>query len=133
MTTTSKQKHRSNIIVVSIILVVVAASFLMSSLSASPASASTLTAIVHDGEGETYRFPLDVDTTATIETELGYNIVTVKSGSIQVTESNCKNHDCMRQGSIHTPGQRIICLPHEFYIEVIGVKDSSDDASAVSR
>ena len=88
--------------------------------------------MVHAAHGKTYRLPLDTDTVVIVETDLGVNEVTVENARIRVTQSDCKNHDCMRQGAIYTPGQRIICLPHEFYIEVVGtrVTDGSAKASA---
>lgn len=133
MATDRKRKHRSNIIVVSIILAVVAVSSFMALFSVSQSGTSMLTALAHASDGMTYRFPLDVDTSATIDTELGFNEVTVENGSIHVSESNCKNHDCIRQGSIYTPGQQIVCLPHEFYIEVIGEKNAPEATDSVSR
>ncbi len=65
-----------------------------------------------------------------METDLGVNEVTVENARIRVTQSDCKNHDCMRQGAIYTPGQRIICLPHEFYIEIVGARATDGRAKA---
>jgi hypothetical protein len=125
-------KCHANVIVVAMVLLIVIASALIASLSTSQTTASTLTAIVHAADGKTYSFPLDVDTTSTIESNLGTNKVTVENACIHVSESDCKNHDCMRQGKIHTPGQRIICLPHEFYIEIIGQKSKKGAAESLA-
>ena len=91
---------------------------------------SGLTAVVHAAHGKTYRLPLDTDTVVIVETDLGVNEVTVENARIRVTQSDCKNHDCMRQGAIYTPGQRIICLPHEFYIEIVGARATDGRAKA---
>ena len=124
--------NRANFVVVVIIALAVVASFSISSYSSARVEPSGLTAVVHAAHGETYRLPLDTDTVVIVETDLGMNEVTVENARIRVTQSDCKNHDCMRQGAIYTPGQRIICLPHEFYIEIVGARatDDSDKAGA---
>lgn len=124
--------NRANFVVVVIIALAVVASFSIASYSSARVEPSGLTAVVHAAHGETYRLPLDTDTVVIVETDLGMNEVTVENARIRVTQSDCKNHDCMRQGAIYTPGQRIICLPHEFYIEIVGARatDDSDKAGA---
>ena len=122
--------NRANFVVVVIIALAVVASFSISSYSSARVEPSGLTAVVHAAHGETYRLPLDTDTVVVVETDLGMNEVTVENARIRVTQSDCKNHDCMRQGAIYTPGQRIICLPHEFYIEIVGARATDDDAKA---
>ena len=120
--------NRANFVVVVIIALAVVASFSIASYSSARVEPSGLTAVVHAAHGETYRLPLDTDTVVVMETDLGTNEVTVESARIRVTQSDCKNHDCMRQGAIYTPGQRIICLPHEFYIEIVGTRATDGDA-----
>ena len=124
--------NRANFVVVVIIALAVVASFSIASYSSARVEPSGLTAVVHAAHGETYRLPLDTDTVVIVETDLGMNEVAVENARIRVTRSDCKNHDCMRQGAIYTPAQRIICLPHEFYIEIVGarVTDGSAKASA---
>ena len=120
--------NRANFVVVVIIALAVVASFSISSYSSARVEPSGLTAVVHAAHGETYRLPLDTDTVVIVETDLGVNEVTVENARIRVTQSDCKNHDCMRQGAIYTPGQRIICLPHEFYIEIVGTRAADGGA-----
>ena len=122
--------NRANFVVVVIIALAVVASFSISSYSSARVEPSGLTAVVHAAHGETYRLPLDTDTVVIVETDLGVNEVTVENARIRVTQSDCKNHDCMRQGAIYTPGQRIICLPHEFYIEIVGARATDGRAKA---
>lgn len=123
-----KHLHRMNIIVAAVIVLTVIASFIIAGQPAFYAEPSSLTAIVHAGDGQTYRFPLDVDTTATVNSELGSNQFTVENGSIRATDADCNNHDCVRQGRISTPGQRIICLPHELWVEVVGEKKAAESS-----
>lgn len=122
--------NRANFVVVVIIALAVVTSFSIASYSSARVEPSGLTAVVHAAHGETYRLPLDTDTVVIVETDLGTNEVTVENARIRVTQSDCKNHDCMRQGAIYTSGQRIICLPHEFYIEIVGTRATDGDAKA---
>ena len=122
--------NRANFVVVVIIALAVVASFSIASYSSARVEPSGLTAVVHAAHGETYRLPLDTDTVVIVETDLGMNEVTVENARIRVTQSDCKNHDCMRQGAIYTPGQRIICLPHEFSIEIVGARATDGSAKA---
>ena len=62
---------------------------------------------------------LSVDQEFTVETEGGYNIVTVKDGKIAVTEASCPDHYCMNRGFC-SGGAQIVCLPNRLVIEFLG-------------
>ena len=62
---------------------------------------------------------LSVDQEFTVETEDGYNIVTVKEGKIAVTEASCPDHYCMARGFCNK-GAQIVCLPNKLVIEFLG-------------
>ena len=48
----------------------------------------------------------------------GYNIVTVKDGMAYVSEADCPDGLCMKQGVISKNGQTICCLPHRLELRV---------------
>ena len=48
-----------------------------------------------------------------------YNTVTVKDGKIAVTEANCPDQYCVRQGFCNS-GEQIVCLPHRLVISFLG-------------
>ena len=62
---------------------------------------------------------LAIDQEFTVETEDGYNIVTVKDGKIAVTEASCPDHYCMARGFCNN-GAQIVCLPNRLVIEFLG-------------
>ena len=62
---------------------------------------------------------LNLDQTFTVETENGYNVVTVKGGKIAVTEASCPDHYCMARGFC-SRGAQIVCLPNKLVIEFLG-------------
>ncbi|MBE6916933.1 MAG: NusG domain II-containing protein [Ruminococcaceae bacterium] len=61
---------------------------------------------------------LRIDQSFTIETEHGYNTVTVKDGAIAVTASDCPDCYCMHRGYCNS-GAPIVCLPHRLVIQFL--------------
>ena len=62
---------------------------------------------------------LHIDQEFTVETDKGYNVVTVKDGKIAVTEASCPDHYCMDRGFC-SKGAQIVCLPNRLVIEFLG-------------
>ena len=86
--------------------------------------AKTTAVITVDGV-EQYRLNLRQDTTITVETRWGTNVITVSDGKISVTESDCPNQVCVSRGFANS-GMPIICLPHRLVITFS--EDDSVDA-----
>lgn len=61
-----------------------------------------------------------------IRTPNGNNTLSIKDGLVQITQADCHDDLCVKQGIISKVGQSIICLPHELVIEIKGDNDSSD-------
>ena len=53
-----------------------------------------------------------------LECENGYNVITVRGGKIAVTEADCPDQYCVRQGFCNS-GVEIVCLPHELVIRFL--------------
>ena len=71
-------------------------------------------------DGKTIRIlDLHIDQQFTVETDHGYNVVTVKDGKIAVTEASCPDHYCMDRGFC-SKGAQIVCLPNRLVIEFLG-------------
>lgn len=75
-------------------------------------------------DGEVYeKINLDTVTVAydmEIKTEFGYNKIHIEPGSISVTDADCRDRICIRQGAIDDAGVPIVCLPHRLTIEIEG-------------
>lgn len=69
---------------------------------------------------------LDKDRSFEIETQWGSNTVSVSSGKIAVTESDCKNQICVKSGYISTGTAPIICAPHKLVIRIVSEKADAD-------
>ena len=72
---------------------------------------------------------LKEDDTFTVETPNGNNTISVKDKSISITNADCHDSLCVKQGSISKIGDTIVCLPHKLIIEIKGKEEdsSSDD------
>ena len=57
------------------------------------------------------------------------NVVEVERGRIRVTEANCPDQVCVRQGWISDGATPIVCLPHALVIEITGAQDGPDGAA----
>ena len=62
-------------------------------------------------KGESYDIPIKAD---------GFNLISVRDGSISITSSDCRNEDCMKMGTISHGGESIICLPNRLSIRRSG-------------
>lgn len=77
-------------------------------------------------------YPHSDNNTFVIETPHGNNTVIVKDGSIQISEADCNDDLCVKQGKISKVGESIVCLPHKLIIEIKGDKDSSSEDMILS-
>ena len=62
--------------------------------------------------------PLDTDCELPISSADGYNIFVVKDGMAYVKEADCPHQDCVNHAPVSKKGETIVCLPHEFVIEI---------------
>ena len=77
----------------------------------------------------------DEDAVLEVATPLGANTVVVEGGSVRMDAADCPHGDCLRQRPITRPGEQIICLPHELWIEIVpedGESSGMLDEDAVS-
>ena len=68
-----------------------------------------------------------------LKTRLGTNKVLVKDGKVWVQESNCPDQICVHMAPIEKVGETIICLPHEFLVEIKADKKAPDDLDLLLR
>ena len=58
------------------------------------------------------------------------NIVVIENGSAKMEFSSCTGQDCLRQGTVKSGGNIIVCLPNKIVVEITGKKNDTD---AISR
>ncbi len=71
--------------------------------------------------------PLAADTALTVGEDRGFrNTVEVSGGRVRVTDADCPDRLCVRQGWISYDGESIVCLPHKLVVAVRGGEDGLD-------
>lgn len=84
-----------------------------------------------DGK-EAATYPLDEDRDEWIMGRGGKNRLIIKDGKASVTEADCPDKLCVKQGSISNVNESIVCLPHRITVRVAG-EDDKDTPDAVAR
>ena len=54
----------------------------------------------------------------------GTNILHIEGGEAWLTEADCPDHLCVKQGKISKTGQVITCLPNKLTVTVYGAEES---------
>lgn len=83
---------------------------------------------------EVLRRPLAMDGTYEIAQEDGgRNVVVVERGAVYVSEANCRDGLCIRQGRMRNGAKTIVCLPHEMVVTIQGdaIDQSGDDLDVI--
>ena len=70
-------------------------------------------------------FPLDEQREYLIETSYGTNLLVITDGTAMLTEADCPDKLCVKQGAIRCAGDSIICLPHKLVVEITGTEGQS--------
>lgn len=65
-------------------------------------------------------FPLKKDLQRSYDARLGRISVRVTNGSARVADSYCRHKVCLYSPSVSLSGERIICAPNHFLLEVVG-------------
>lgn len=88
---------------------------------------STGDLVVVKVNGEIYgKYSLSKNRTITVNRDGHMNKITIKGGKVQVSKSSCKNQICVKQGSISTTHQSIVCIPNRVVVSIEG-KDGEYD------
>lgn len=57
----------------------------------------------------------------------GTNILCIKDGKAYLTDADCPDHLCVKQGKIDKSGETITCLPNKLTVTVYGAEDADVD------
>ena len=82
-------------------------------------------AVVRVDGVETERLPLFVN--GTFPLNGGSNILIIQDGQAWMSEANCPDLICVRQGKIHYSGQVITCLPNRLTVTIEGGESGGVD------
>jgi hypothetical protein len=82
-------------------------------------------AVVRVDGVEVERHSLSVD--GTFPLNGGSNILVIEDGKAFLSDANCPDHICVKQGKIHYTGQVITCLPNRLTVTVEGGESDGVD------
>ena len=77
---------------------------------------------------ETARYALDRDTETEIEGVGGTNHLVITNGTVGMTNADCPDKLCVKQGSIRYDGESIVCLPHKVVVTIESEEKPDVDA-----
>ncbi|WP_051207607.1 NusG domain II-containing protein [Butyrivibrio sp. AE3006] len=86
-------------------------------------------------DGETvYELPLSENTELLITgTDGGTNKLIINNGVCYVTEADCPDKLCIKQGKISHNGESIICLPHKLVITIRGTSNNTNPIDVITN
>lgn len=59
------------------------------------------------------------------------NTVSIADGKVSVSSANCPDQLCVKSGNISKVGESLICLPHQFTVEIISDKKSESKSESL--
>lgn len=103
------------------ILLLVCAFGLANRVIFSDAGARVEVAVIENGTDKTIleTFDLKKDRTYLISTARGTNLLVIQDGEAWISEADCPNHDCVKQGKISLNGEMLVCLPHRITVSIV--------------
>ncbi|MFR7732620.1 MAG: NusG domain II-containing protein [Collinsella sp.] len=114
-----RDNKRLNLILVLAIAAVACVGLVATRLMGANTNADTATVVIRDGKQNVYELPLNQNTTKTVTTDLGTNLIEIKDGRVHVEEADCPNQDCVHQGWVDAAGEQIVCLPHKHTVDIV--------------
>lgn len=112
-------KDKRKIICLIIVLCVIFFS-LLGILLVSRASGGDVACIYSNGElVRTIDLKAENEITFTVSSANGgYNVISVKNGSISVTDADCPDRICVHTGAVSDGVQPIVCMPNKLVIRI---------------
>ncbi|WP_432663479.1 NusG domain II-containing protein [Wukongibacter baidiensis] len=63
----------------------------------------------------------------TVQTSHGINVIKIEEGMVKITEADCPDQICIKDGPIGEPSEMLVCLPHKVVVEVKGKNQEKID------
>lgn len=115
------KKARADLIVIAALLLLAAVLYVVLNIGRREGGV----AVVRVNGVETERHSLSVDGTFALNG--GSNILVISDGQAWLSEADCPDLLCVRQGKIHYTGQVITCLPNRLTVTVEGGESNGVD------
>ncbi|MCR5100401.1 MAG: NusG domain II-containing protein [Butyrivibrio sp.] len=117
---------KNDIVLISIFIIVSIVSFVVVFASASFGSR----VIVSINGTTMYELDLSEDIEIDIDSEYGHNKLVIEDGECFLSDADCPDGLCIKQGKISKNGQSIICLPNKLVLTIKGEDETEIDTIA---
>lgn len=114
----SQRKTAGTIVAIVALLGIALVAFLVMQILSPPAKGEMVAKVTVYGEVQSM-MPLSKDDRQVFVTDEGTNVVVVEGGSVHIEDADCPGGDCMKQGTIDSPSQLLVCLPHQLIVEIV--------------
>lgn len=75
-------------------------------------------------------YSLNEDRELLIDEGYGRNHIRISEGCVQITDADCPDGFCIKEGSISHNMEQLICLPNRLVVSVLGSEEGGFDAIA---
>ena len=128
----NKKKRKHDIILGLILLSVASILFVMDLTHVSSDTGNKKVIVSVDGK-KTAEYPLKIDATYELSgSRLGTNTLVIKSGTAYISEANCPDKQCMKQGKISRAGEMLVCLPNRVVVKIVDSKKDEPVIDGIS-
>ncbi|GBF76165.1 hypothetical protein PA598K_04613 [Paenibacillus sp. 598K] len=66
-----------------------------------------------------------------LPTRYGHNVLEISADGVKMVEADCPDGLCLLMKRILHEGERIVCLPHRVFVEIVGSMDGGGGVDAV--
>ena len=128
----NKKKRKHDIILGLILLSVASILFVVDLTNVSSDTGNRKVVVSVDGK-KTAEYPLKKDATYELSgSHLGTNTLVIRSGKVYISEANCPDKQCMKQGKISRAGEMLVCLPNRVVVKIVDSKKDEPVIDGVS-
>lgn len=128
----NKKKRKHDIVLGLILLSVALILFVIDLTNISPDTGNKKVVVSVDGK-KTAEYPLKKDATYELSgSHLGTNTLVIRSGKAYISEANCPDKQCMKQGKISRTGEMLVCLPNRVVVKIVDRKNDEPVIDGVS-
>ena len=128
----NKKKRKHDIILGLILLSVASILFVIDLTNVSSDAGNKKVVVSVDGK-KIAEYPLGKNATYKLSgSHLGTNTLVIKSGTAYISEANCPDKQCMKQGKISRAGEMLVCLPNRVVVKIVDSKKDEPVIDGVS-
>ena len=124
----NKKKRLHDIVLGLTLLVLSSALFVIDLINVSSADVLRKNVVVSVDGKKIAKYPLSKNARYELEgSHLGKNTLIIEDGKAYISEANCPDKQCVKQGKIERTGEMLVCLPNRIVVKI----EDSENAEAV--